>query len=142
VKPIAGIIPLLLFCCMVDSDYALSQEVAVEIQPLTQNGIPYVSGGTGQDEKQAMTSIRKDYDFHATFALKKTGEYLADVGVTIQNPSGDKVFDGNSLGPLFFAKLPPGKYKITAVSDGKSQTQSILLNKSGTKDLYFYWESE
>lgn len=141
-KPTIGLIGLLFAFCMSYSGYATSQEVETGIQLLTQNGISYVSGGTGEDQQQAMANLRKEYDLRATFAMKKTGEFLADIKVTIQNPSDEKVFEGASLGPLFFAKLAPGKYKVTADFGGKSQVQSILLKKGGVKDLYFYWERE
>lgn len=141
-KPLNGLLLALLFFGTANFDNARSQELVTGIQPVTQNAITYVSGGTGQDEQQAMAGMRKDYDLHATFAIKKTGEYLANVGVTIQNAKGEKIFDAGSLGPLFFAKVPPGQYKFTANSGGKAQVQSIVLKKNGVKDLYFYWDSE
>ena len=52
------------------------------------------------------------------FALAGSGEYLADVTVKLVDAYGDTVLDAVSDGPLFYARVPPGRYRITVASAG------------------------
>lgn len=107
-----------------------------------QNGILYTSGGIGENQQQLMAQRRKDYTLALTFAMKKTGEYVADVNVLIQNAAHQKLLEAKSTGPFFYAKLPPGTYKISVEFDGKSQSKSTQIKAAGLRELYFYWEGE
>lgn len=121
---------------------AFSAGAAIGLTPKTENGITYVSGGIGAGQEKAMQDMRKDYNLQLTFALKGTGDYLADLKVNIQDAMGKKVLETMSPGPLFYAKLPQGKYQVTATFHGKSLTQSTDVEKGSARDLHFYWEHE
>lgn len=112
------------------------------VTPRRHNGIAYVSGGVGHDEQQEMLSLRKDYNLQLCFANRKTGEYRADILVTVKDANGVEVLSAMSDGPLFYARLPAGGYHVAALSDGMAQVRSVTLNKAGFRDLYFYWDSE
>ncbi len=113
-----------------------------ELTPGSLNGINYVSGGIGESQQKSMQEIRKDYNLLLTFATKKTGEFEADVKVNIQSSTGKTIFEMDSVGPLFYVKLPPGKYRINAELNGKSLSQSASVAKTGSKQLAFYWEEQ
>lgn len=61
------------------------EEAAAGVSAMTQNGIRYVSGGVGMTQQEALKAMRKDYNLLLTFAVKKSGAYLADVQVRIQD---------------------------------------------------------
>lgn len=142
-KRINRLVLLLLSSILLGPGIGFSAEAVTEITPVTEGNISYVGGGIGAGQAQAMKSLRKDYNLLLTFALKGSGEYLADVNLDIQDAKGKKILETVSPGPLFYAKLPQGKYKITAEYHGKALTKSTDIKKSGVaRDLYFYWDKE
>lgn len=133
---------LLLSSSLLMPGIGFSGEALMEIAPTTENGITYVSGGIGEGQAQAMMGMRKDYNLQLTFAIKGTGEYLADVKVNIQDAKGKEILETVSAGPLFYAKLPHGRYKVTAEFNGKPLAKSTNIKAGSARDLYFYWEKE
>lgn len=142
-KRINRLMLLLLSSILLSPGIGFSDDAVTEITPMTEGNISYVGGGIGAGQAQAMKNLRKDYNLLLTFALKGSGEYLADVNVNIQDAMGKKILETVSPGPLFYAKLPQGKYKITAEYRGKSLTRSTDIKKNSlARDLYFYWGKE
>jgi hypothetical protein len=109
------------------------------LQPQSQNGVNFVSGGVGEGSEDAIQNVGKQYDLHLLFAIQGSGQYLSDVNVTIKDAQGNALVMTVSDGPFFLAKLPPGKYRVSAESNGKSQTKSVDLSGGGKADLSFYW---
>lgn len=110
--------------------------IASDLLPERQNGIQFLSGGIGVEERNAMQAESKVYNLKLSFSLKD-GAYIADVKVAID--SGKKpLVRTNSDGPLFYAKLPPGKYSIAVSYQGKTQTRTVDVGKSST-NLFFHW---
>lgn len=95
-------------------------------------GIPYVTGGVGQDEATALRGMASGYNMRATF-VTRSGEYLS--GVTVQIYRGSTVvFSARSEGPYLFARLPPGRYRLVATSNGVSRTHELFIpTNSGTR---------
>jgi hypothetical protein len=104
-----------------------------------ESGVSYANGGIGDEQREELKAIRKDFNLELTFAAKRTGEFVADVDIHIENTSGKEMLDVSNMGPQFLAKLPAGTYRIKATYQGKSQTKTISISKHGIKDLYFYW---
>ena len=101
-------------------------------------GIPYVSGGIGMDEREAMSAIASEYNLKIVFALKE-GNYLADASVLIKNEQGRTVLDAVSDGPWFYARLPAGQYAVTATMMEKANTGNVQIKPAGQSVLHFYW---
>lgn len=110
-------------------------------QPQTQGGISFVVGGVGDNSQDAMRSLAHNYDLRLIFVQKPSGEYLADVGVTVENAHGKTLLDTNADGPLFYAQLPPGRYKVSATSNGRTLTHSIDVTADHPVRQAFYWPS-
>jgi hypothetical protein len=108
----------------------------------TQNGIPFVSGGIGEPEAQAMKAAAGKYSLMLTFAEKTTGDYLADVSVKIADNHGKTVLDTVSTGPIFLADLPAGKYTIEATVNGKTEDKTVNILAGRHADLVYYWSRE
>jgi hypothetical protein len=49
------------------------------------------------------------------------------------------ILDVNSPGPIFFARLPAGNYRVSASYGDKAQTKSVSVQAQRRRDLYFYW---
>ena len=77
---------------------------------------------------QAIREMKDDYNMQLDFAMEKTGAYLADIKVTIEDSKGKTRVEAVSVGPGFYATLPAGRYKITADNNGTKQVKSINVN--------------
>lgn len=101
--------------------------------------VPFLNGGVGEDQQQEMLAARKDYNLLLTFATRGSGEFVADVHLTVTDHSGKAVLQLNGAGPLVYARVPAGNYKVEAVARGVPQTQAATVGKQGARELYFYW---
>ena len=112
-------------------------------EPQSQNGITYLNGGIGQQQVTAMrTEAKKGYNLQLVFATEKSGQYQADVNVTISDAKGEKLVDVASVGPGFYAKLPVGHYKVSAESKGMQQSKSIEVTDHNLNRYVLYWAAE
>jgi len=117
---------------------AAAQEGMPEV--MTMDGVSYTSGGVGEMERSAMMQHAREYNLRLTFAAR-SGEYLAGVKVSIQNAKGHKVVEAVADGPWFYAKLAPGKYKVTAEADGQTRTRTLTVGKSKAAVAGMVWAS-
>ena len=106
-----------------------------------QNGpVSFVSGGVGEDERQEIQKLSPDYSLELLFATKGTpNEYLADIKVEIKDKNGKVVLDAISKGPFLLAKMPPGKYSISADNDGVVKRQTIQVAGAKPHRVVFVW---
>lgn len=99
----------------------------------------YINGGIGIDGRHAMRAERKNYNLRLVFAASHSGEYLAGLSVSIQRQgSNEEPVRYEDCGPLFYVKLPPGRYHITAEYEGKKQQLSTTVSAKGV-DHVMYW---
>lgn len=110
-----------------------------QIQPQTQGNVTYVSGGIADDWQQAMESQRGQYNLHLLFAQIGTGAYFANLPVQITDSSGNTVLSAVSQGPFFYARLPAGRYTVTASHLGQSITRTASVPAHGSVDLDYRW---
>ncbi len=101
-------------------------------------GIRYVTGGVGEGERTAILGVARDFNLKLTFA-EKSGDYLSGVKIVITRGDGRKVLELDSEGPLVLAKLPPGKYRVSATANGREQTRDASVAGTGQQSLNFYW---
>jgi hypothetical protein len=103
-------------------------------------GIPFVTGGVGEDEAAALRGVTSSYSMRATFA-SSSGEYLSGVAVQVLKPDGSLVFNATSEGPYLFAQIPPGHYSLVATSDGVKRVRSIVVPTRGGVSLTLTWQA-
>jgi hypothetical protein len=115
--------------------------LAAPAQPQQQNGVTYISGGVGQDEQNAMRALRADYNLLLTFATKQTGAYRSDVQLDIADAKGASVLSVANTGPMVFAKLPAGTYRISASAEGKTFRRSVKIGNA-PREMTLHWEND
>jgi hypothetical protein len=102
------------------------------------NGVSYVSGGIAGDSQQSMEQMAGDFNLHLTFA-EADGSYLADIPLTIKDAGGNTVLETTSGGPLFYARLEPGSYTITADNQGNSKEQQVEISADKPASITYSW---
>ena len=109
----------------------------------TQGEVRYLSGGIGKSEAAAMKHAARRYPLQLEFLLKAKPkeEYLADIKVQIKDAHDRLVLDAIAGGPFLLAKMPAGKYKVSADRDGKVVHRQIEIAASGHQRVVFEWLS-
>jgi len=93
-------------------------------------------------EAAEMKGVQKMYPLSLEFVQKtaRKEEYLASVNVEIKNHQGEVVLKTATDGPYLYAKLPNGKYLITAEFEGKSKSRHVAVSDKHPKHLDFVWK--
>ncbi|MBL8485126.1 MAG: carboxypeptidase regulatory-like domain-containing protein [Rhodocyclaceae bacterium] len=113
-----------------------SAETFVTQSPST---VPYVSGGVGTGDQDAMRAQARDYNLRLTFAESGTGAYLANVYVDIRNDMRQHVLTTVTDGPYLMAQLPPGRYTLEATFNGVKQGRSFYVSRGQATNVSVYW---
>lgn len=106
-----------------------------------QNGITYINGGVGQEEQTALKSQRADYNLLMTFANNGSGAFRSDVQVDIMDAKGAALLSVPNAGPLFYAKLTPGTYRVNASAEGKTFKRTVKVG-TASKELMLHWDKD
>jgi hypothetical protein len=104
----------------------------------TYNGIPYMSGGFGLEERAELRAMSKSDNLELSFALKNK-DYLSGADLLIKDDQGKDILKAVSDGPLFFTKLPAGKYTIEATAESRTEEQVAQVPAKGQTRIYFAW---
>ncbi|WP_020485205.1 hypothetical protein [Methylomonas sp. MK1] len=105
----------------------------------TQGDVVFVSGGIGGDERDALQAVRSDYNLSLQFSMQGSGEYLSDVAVRISGANNQTVLETVADGPILFAKLKPGRYRISAEHEGQEIRKSVTIDNKHRSPLLFTW---
>jgi hypothetical protein len=105
-----------------------------------QNGIRYLSGGVGADERDAMRAAARDFNLRLSFAERTTGQLVALVDVAMLDAQGREVLRIPDAGPILLVALPPGDYRIRANYEGREQTRQVRVGERSTTREYLTWQ--
>lgn len=108
------------------TSYAAAQSVR---EGRTAQDRRYVTGGIGLDESEQMKAMARDFPLSITVAAK-SGAYLADSHIRIQDARGQVVLDTQLDSPFLLIDLAPGKYSVEATFQGKTQRRSVDVTAS------------
>ena len=110
------------------------------IEPKVENGIRYITGGVGLEEREAMQEAFDSGDYNLKIVLAtKNGPYLSLVPVRITDATGKVMLETDQTGPWLYVNLPRGKYKITATYNRMERTRTVSVN-GGMNMATFYWD--
>ena len=93
-----------------------------------QSAIPWMSGGIGEEARDAMRASASRYNVHIVFS-RADGSYLATIPFAVARRGGEVILAGVSDGPLLNLSLEPGNYDLMAEFDGKRQTRRLQLGR-------------
>ena len=120
----------------VSTPYAAAQSVQ---DGRTAQDRRFIAGGIGLDESEQMKSMARDFTLSITVA-EKSGAYLADSHVKIQDARGKMILDTQLDAPYLLVDLAPGKYNVEATLQGKKQQQSVDIAESTRAKIVFSFD--
>ena len=91
-----------------------------------------VCGGVGNDERRELAAAEQGANLALQFTLAGRGNYIADVDVTI-TPAKGSAFSARTDGPICYAQLPPGRYKVEASYHGTTRSANADIPAKGGK---------
>lgn len=114
------------------------EDSQIEVQ--TDNEVTFITGGIGLCEAQEMRKLAKEYQLELVFVQKTaTAEnFLSKIPVEIVDKKGSYVVDTVSKGPFLLAKMPNGRYSVTATFNGESKTQQVSITSKHQR-VVFVW---
>ncbi|MDX1376181.1 MAG: carboxypeptidase regulatory-like domain-containing protein [Burkholderiales bacterium] len=105
----------------------------------TQNGIAYLAGGVGIEARRYMEDAAREYNLRLSFAAEQDRHYVPDVGVTVYAPDGERLLVVADAGPLFYARMPAGTYRVEVNYRGETQTRTLRVD-GGLAQANFLWK--
>lgn len=103
-------------------------------EPVSRDGVLFVTGGIGIDEAKAFEAAAPRYSLRLTFATP-SGSYLSDVDVTLSTDAGRPVLHTRTDGPFLFVMLPAGRYRILVNSGGADVNRLVTVPHRGGVQL-------
>lgn len=97
-------------------------------QPVTYRGNAIMSGGVGEDEREAMRQEIAPFNLWLMFVEQGTGNYSAGVKVTLTDANASPVVDAVSDGPWLFVHVPPGRYTVRTAG---GREQPVVVGTNG-----------
>lgn len=119
----------------VSSGYALAVNMP---EPRTTGGISYMSGGIGVTEQEYMVERQDEFNLKLVFTLNE-GNYVADVKVQLKDHAGKVLLEHSAPGPFFMAKLPTGRYTVSATYEGKTVEREVQVGENRLRTEYLRW---
>lgn len=106
-------------------------------QPQREGEITYITGGIGEEERSAVEAFRPEYNLHLMSATRD-GHFEGDTHITLLDASGKELLNVPA-GPLFYAKLAPGRYIVKGASGEKTKEQAITIRAGKPVRVHFSW---
>ena len=87
-----------------------------------------------------MQRAARDYPLELVFVERfgRKESYVSDMPVRIVDADGKVVFEGQSRGPYFLAKLPAGRYTVSTRWDAFSSSRPVTVGKDRQR-VVFAW---
>lgn len=122
---------------------ALSVPLAWAQAPLAvqeQQGISFVSGGVGKEERDQLQAMQGQFNLKLVFAID-AGNFLAGINVRIMDQQGNVLVETQTDGPILMANLPAGTYTVAAEDMNNRKEQTVTVGDQGLKEVTFTWSA-
>lgn len=108
-----------------------------------QGAVTYIMGGVGRLEADAIKHAAKYYPLELEFLLKAWphDEYLAGVKVRIKDAHDRMVLNVTADGPFLLARMPAGKYTVSAERNGRVEHRQIEIAVNDHRRVVFEWQT-
>ena len=120
----------------VASSFAAAESV---VEGRTAQDRRYIAGGIGLEESGQMKAAAGDFPLAITVTAK-SGAYLADSQIRIEDAQGKVVLETKVEAPYLLVDLAPGRYKVDATLQGQRQTRSVDIAATATARIAFSFD--
>jgi hypothetical protein len=103
-----------------------------------QNGISYITGGIGSEEREELNRLSKNYSLKLSLSVAG-GAYLGTVEVIIADSQGNIILKENSAGPWFLVKLQEGSYTVRAIANKVQKKKDVSISINRLRVINFQW---
>jgi hypothetical protein len=111
-----------------------------QVQEKEYQGVPYMSGGIGEGEREALRQLETKYNLKVVYAVAQ-GNYLALVDTVVKDSRGRTILQATADGPWLYAKLPADTYTVTATTlQGETQEKQVRIPQQGRQEVTFTWQ--
>jgi hypothetical protein len=105
-----------------------------------QGEVTFVSGGVGVTEMEEIKRLSPSFPVELLFVSNSVPDrYLAGTLVQIKDGDGKVVLDTQSQGPVLLAKMPRGRYLITADTNGVVKRDTVQVGAGKAQRIVFVW---
>ena len=108
----------------------------------TSGGVGYQVGGVDAEEARQLSQAAREYPVELIFAWKGSGEYLADVQLSVRDESGRTLLSLNDAGPIVLLKLAPGRYRVDALRNTRELHRMVQVGANTHQQAVFYWPKD
>ncbi len=109
------------------------------VSGIAANGVVFLSGGVGADEREEMASRSGEFDLVVWTAERGSCGFVVPERLWVTDARGVLVFEMAPEGPITYLHLGPGRYVVRATFDGVAESQAVVIPAAGRRSVYFYW---
>jgi hypothetical protein len=103
----------------------------------TSNGVPYLSGGVGLEERAAMREQAGAYSLRLMTAVQGSGEYVDGAEAVVTDLHGRELSRVRLDGPWLYLDLAPGAYRVAVQFNGQTLQQRVQVHRGRAVELVF-----
>jgi hypothetical protein len=103
-------------------------------------GITYITGGVGEEEREHIEAAAGEFNLKLICA-REDGAFVSDVQITVKDKAGAIILQATSDGPLFYAKLPPGNYLVEAIYESVARQSEVAVAATGQGVVDLRWSA-
>lgn len=127
---------LLLSLCLINPTFADDELLEYPTKPETIKQVYMITGGIGKEEMGMFQTQARNYSLRVKTTIKQ-GHYISDAWIRVKDSKDELLLQAEMDGPLLYAKLKPGKYKVSAEWNSETQTHTVNIPKNGYREIYF-----
>lgn len=101
----------------------------------------YANGGIGQEESEEMRAKAGDFNLHLYMSEGTVGYAVTGVQIAITDNKGNAILDVPSSGPMLFAHVVNGTYKINATYKGTTVIRKVVVTNHRSANIYLIWKA-
>lgn len=109
----------------------------------SRSNLSCMMGGVGQNESESMRVEARKWPLAIEFSerLGKSDAWISGAQLSIINAKGVTIFDEPCNGPMFLARLAPGKYHLIASYQGVTKTRAVEIKDGKHIKESFNWQN-
>ncbi|MGH7898079.1 MAG: hypothetical protein ACREQQ_09005 [Candidatus Binatia bacterium] len=140
-RPVLPVLAAMVISCVGQSAFPAEPSAEIRVKPRAAQPVVHLSGEAAGAVRHTLLPEMTKYDLKLTFAGMPQREYLSEVAVRITTESGRELISTTSKGPMLYAKLPKGRYRVAVTFRGQTQVETAIVGSGKQTELNFFWKT-